>query len=189
MAFPKVVVVLVSVACVWFAGCRHRNVDLPAGPFEVCYTSVRGGSPHVVDFFVIIGADEASSAESQPSRESIECFVVPRSVEGLFRQKLGELLTRYSWSTLRSLVPRSADEPFRRLSVKTSAGFSYVEIHEDYPADEFLNDTRLKQFYAIVSEVRLLGETFGVQTRVTGVAAAEKLGMPLERKRTCSRPD
>lgn len=181
MIFSKQIVVACYLGCLFLAACTGRDAQIPAGPVEICYASVRGASPRLVDYFVIISASNPAVAKSDSTREGIDCFVVPLSVEPVFRMKLGEIFVKHGWSTLDSLAPKSADEPFRRLLVKTVAGTAYVEIHEKTPADEFLNDVRLKRFYAIVSDVRLLGETLGVRSRIGYVPVTENLCVPLVR--------
>ncbi len=180
MAFRNLIVVALNLSCFFAVGCSARDVQFPAGPIEISYTSVRGASPRVVDYFVIVSANDPSVTKPDSAREGIDCFVVPVSVEPIFKRKLAEILAKHDWSKLASLPPKSADEPFRRLLVKAADGTSYVEIHEKSPADEFLNDAQFKRFYAVVSDVRLLGETFGVRSRIGGVPVAENLGVPLE---------
>jgi hypothetical protein len=184
MVFLRIIIVVLNLSCLLVVGCTvEKRMEIPSGPIAICYTSVRGASPRVVDNFVIVSASESVPVQSGSPSGGVYYFVVPNSVEPIFKRKLIEIFERYDWATLSSIPPRSADEPFRRLLVKAGSETCYVEIHENSPSDEFLNDMRLKRFYAIVSEVRLLGETFGVRSRAQAIPAAESLTVPLERIR------
>ena len=180
MVLRSIIIIAINLSCLLLAGCTAESPQISEGTIEICYTSVRGASPRVVDYFVIVSASDPVITKPDSPREGVDCFVVPLSVEPIFKRKVAEIFAKHDWDTLTSLPPKSADEPFRRLWVKAGDKTGYVEIHEKSPGDEFLNNAHLKRFYAIVSDVRLLGETFGVRSRIHGVPAAENLNVPLE---------
>jgi hypothetical protein len=75
MAFRTRLLALLGLSFLFVSGCSAKDAKVPAGPIEIYYTSVRGASRRVVDYFIIISAPAPSVAKSDSNREGVECFV------------------------------------------------------------------------------------------------------------------